>query len=495
MSISTALEAARSSLMATGVQASVVSRNVSGANQAGFSRKIAELNSWPGSGVYVAAIQRAADAGVFSNVLSATAASARQNALYDGLQKIASATVDDPQLDQSPTGQLANLKQALQQYATSPDNVTLAQAAVTAAKDMATSLNEATNTVQQARATADADIATSVNKINQLLSQFDTVNTTIVKGTIAGDDVTDYLDQRDSILTQLSQEIGITVAIRTNNDAAIYTDSGVPLYDKMARTVSYTPTNAYTPATVGNAVYVDGVPVTGASSVMPIQSGKIAGLADLRDNAAVTYQAQLDEIARGLIDAFKESDQSGAGLPDVPGLFTYPGAPAMPASATVSVGLAGAITVNPSVDPSSGGNVNLLRDGAISGNAAYNYNGSGAAGFSDRLQQLIGAMDASQPFDPAAQAKPAASVIDFASSSSSWIEALRQSTNNQAQYQTTLLDRSNSALSNVSGVNMDDEMALMLQVERTYSASSKLIATVDNMLNVLLAAVTPTVGA
>ena len=81
MSLSSTLNSARSSLMATGVQASVISRNVSGANQAGFSRKIAVLNTWPGNGVYVAAIQRAADAGLFSHVLTATATSARDDAL------------------------------------------------------------------------------------------------------------------------------------------------------------------------------------------------------------------------------------------------------------------------------------------------------------------------------------------------------------------------------------------------------------------------------
>jgi flagellar hook-associated protein 1 FlgK len=36
---------------------------------------------------------------------------------------------------------------------------------------------------------------------------------------------------------------------------------------------------------------------------------------------------------------------------------------------------------------------------------------------------------------------------------------------------------------------MDDEMSFMLQVERTFSASSKLIATVDQMLKDLLASV------
>lgn len=489
MSLTAALGSARSSLMASGVQSSVISRNIAGASELGYSRKIAVLDNFPGNGVYVAAIQRAASAGLFTNVLTATSASNKQSVIYDGLQKIAASTVDDPELDQSPTAQLNALKQALHQYATAPDNATLAQSAVASAKDMATALNQATRTVQSARENADADMATSVANINRLLAQFDTVNTAIVKGTGTGDDVTDYLDQRDSIISKLSQEIGVSVSIRPNGDAALYTDSGVVLYDKAARTVSFAPTNAYTAGTTGNAVYIDGVPVTGATSVMPLKSGKIAGLAELRDNATVTYQSQLDEIARGLIDAFREVDQSGAALPDVPGLFTYPGVPAMPAAATVSVGLAGTITVAASVDPASGGNPNLLRDGAISGNAAYTYNTTGAPGFSSRLQQLIDNMDAPQPFDAAAQGKPSGSVIDFASSSASWIENRRKTANDSAQYQNTLLDRSNTALSNVNGVNMDDEMSTMLQVERTYSASSKIISAVDDMLNTLLAAV------
>ena len=489
MSLTAALDSARASLMASGIQSSTISRNIAGASAAGYSRKIAVLDNLPGAGVYVAAIQRAASSGLYDNVLVATSASAKQNAILDGLQKISASIVDDPELGQSPTAQLNELKQALQQYANAPDNTTLAQAAVTSAKDMATALNQATKTVQTVREGADADMATSVANINQLLSQFDKVNSAIVRGTITGDDVTDYLDQRDTIVSKLSQEVGVSMTLRANGDAALYTDSGVVLFDKTARSVSFTATNVYTPGTTGNAVYIDGVPVTGANSVMPIKTGKLAGLSQLRDNAAVTYQSQLDEIARGLVVAFKEVDQSGAALPDRPGLFTYPGAPAMPASATVSVGLAGLISVAASVDPAQGGNPNLLRDGAISGNVAYRYNTAGNAGYSTRLQQLIGNMDASQPFDATTQGKPTGSLIDFASSSTSWIENQRKTADDNATYQNTLLDRSTAALSNVSGVNMDDEMSLMLQVERTYSASSKIISTVDEMLQSLLAAV------
>ena len=88
-----------------------------------------------------------------------------------------------------------------------------------------------------------------------------------------------------------------------------------------------------------------------------------------------------------------------------------------------------------------------------------------------------------------AEGKPNGSLIDFASSSTSWIENQRKTADSSVSYQKTLLERSTAALSNVSGVNMDDEMSLMLQVERTYSASSKIISTVDEMLQSLLAAV------
>jgi len=211
-------------------------------------------------------------------------------------------------------------------------------------------------------------------------------------------------------------------------------------------------------------------------------------LANARDNVAVTYQSQLDEIARGLVGAFAESDQSATPtLPDVPGLFTYPGAPAMPAGGTILIGLAGSITLNPSVDPAQGGDPSLLRDGGMSGNPAYVYNTSGGAAFTDRLQQLVDRLNGQQTFDPAAQASPSDSVSGFASSSAAWLQQMRQNTTADSDYKSALLQRSSDALSNATGVNLDEEMTLMLELERL-QASSRLITTIDSMLGSLLQA-------
>ena len=401
-----------------------------------------------------------------------------------------SATVDDPELDQSPTAQLNALKQALQQYANAPDNTTLAQAAVTSAKDMATALNQATQTVQSVREGADADMATSVENINQLLSQFQTVNTAIVKGTIAGDDVTDYLDQRDSIVSKLSQELGVTMSIRPNGDAALYTDSGVVLFDKTARAVSFAPTNAYTAGTTGNAVYIDGVPVTGANSVMPLKSGKLAGLAQLRDNATVTYQSQLDEVARGLINTFKESRpvRRRAARRARPLHLSRRAGDARERDRLgrprrhdhgCRIGRSG-----PGRQPQSAARRRDQRQRRLqiqhhrqcrlldAASAAHRQHGCVAAVRRDHARQAERQPDRLRVVVDELDRKPAQ-------------DRRRQ----RHQYQNTLLDRSTAALSNVSGVNMDDEMSLMLQVERTYSASSKIISTVDQMLQSLLAAV------
>ena len=332
-------------------------------------------------------------------------------------------------------------------------------------------------------------MAASVDHINTLLSQFEAVNREIVGGTRRGDDVTDQLDQRDQVLASLADEIGIRTVARSDGDMAIYTDSGLTLFDASARTVTFDQTLLYSPGTTGNAVYVDGVPVTDPQNPMATKTGRLAGLATVRDKLAVTYQSQLDEIARGLIGTFAESDQSATPtLPDVPGLFTYPGAPAMPPAGSILTGLAGSIILNPNADPAQGGDPNLLRDGAMSGNPAYLYNATGGAAFSDRIQQIVDLLNAPQSFDPASQGAPSASVADFAASSAGWLQQARQDTSNDADYKNALLQRSSEALSSATGVNLDEEMTLLLELERSYQASTRLITTIDNMLGALMQA-------
>lgn len=492
MSLSSALDTARSSLSVLSERTSVVSRNVANAGNDFASRKVAHtITKSVGQGVTLAGITRVTDQALFDNAVNANSAAGRYEALNASLDQL-NQTINDPEQDFSPAARLGKLGDAIQQFTTSPQDVVRAQSAVLAATDVADGLNAATKLVQQVRTRADQQIANSVNNLNNLLAHFQDVNKDVVNATRLGNDTTDLLDTRDKILTDISREIGIRTITRDNNDMAIYTDSGVTLFETQARTVSFDPTLALSPTDPGNAVFVDGVSVTGSTAALPISSGRIKGLAEIRDDVAVTYQNQLDEIARGLISAFSESDQSATPtLPPAAGLFTYSsasGAPAVPTAGTILPGLAGQIRVNPAVDPSQGGNPFLLRDGGING-AAYVYNSTGAAGFSDRLMQLQDNLHTPFSFDPAAQIDATATLTDYTANSVGWLQQTRQSTNTEFEFRTAVYERSVDSLTKVTNVNLDYEMTLLLDLERSYQATSRLISSVDTMFGSLLQAV------
>ena len=112
---------------------------------------------------------------------------------------------------------------------------------------------------------------------------------------------------------------------------AVFTDSGVTLFDRTPRSVTFSSTANFSAATQGQAVYADGVPITAQGSPLSIHTGRLAGLVSVRDNLGVTYQKQLDEIARGLITNFQETDQSATPTqPAQAGLFTNGGSLTVP---------------------------------------------------------------------------------------------------------------------------------------------------------------------
>jgi flagellar hook-associated protein 1 FlgK len=492
MSLSTAQSVALTSLSATSTHTSILSRNVAGSEDVNYHRKGALQVTGLNGTVRIASIGRAMDAVLFAGKLASTSATATQRSIVDSLNQL-EATINDPELDQSLSAKLGSLTNALQEYSVTPDDPILAQAVLSQASELARSLNEASDTVRDVREQADTDMANGVSRVNKLLTEFESVNRIITKGSQSGADITDQLDTRDRILSELSEEIGISTRTRGNNDMVIYTDSGVTLFETVPRQVSMLASPALAPGVSGNAVFIDGVPVTGPGAVMPIKSGQIYGASVIRDDVAVTYQNQLDEIARGLIKVFGEGNQVDPSQPNAAGLFIDGGDPTdpqlIPATVIVSPGLAGRISINPDADPSQpGGDLDRLRDGGLAG-AAYGYNTTGDAAFSGRIQGILTEIGRQQTFDPSTQADTTNSLAGFASSSVGWLEARRQIGDEALGYQTALLEQTTAALSNATGVNVNDEMALMMELERSYNASSMLLTTIDRMINSLLSAV------
>jgi flagellar hook-associated protein 1 len=433
VSLSSAGAIAMRSLGVISDQISVTSRNISGAGVAGVSEKIARVSSTE-TGVEFSGVGRATNGALFRNLLSANAQQESAGAVADALSRLDLAMgLSDSATSRSPATRIAKLSDALQTYSATPQDQTAAQIALSAAQDVVGSLRDAATAVQDERQRADQTIAADVAEVNGLLGKFATLNDSIVKATAAGQDVTDALDARDGLLTELSKKIGVSAVGRPTNDMVLYTDSGVTLYETTPRKVTFQATPTLTAGASGADVYIDGVRVTGPGAPLPLQSGSIVGLARVRDAIAPQYQTQLDEIARGLVVAFAENDQSGGGGSLLPGLFTYPGATTAPGATLIS-GLASQIDVAAAVDPLQGGSLARLRDGGVSGNAAYVYNASGAPAYADRLIELGKASAATQNFDPAAGLGATGTLAGVANGSNGWIAAQRQQIDGAATY-------------------------------------------------------------
>ena len=486
MSLSTALNIAQSALQTTSRQTSVVSRNVSDAQNPDYARRTAVVSSTaPGS--RVVQIQRATNEALFRQNLSALSSWSGQQALYAGMNRL-ELSVNGVDNTTSAATAIGRLQETLHLYSATPSNRNMAENVVNAARDVVRSLNDGTQAIQSFRAETDIEIKASVDDLNRLLAEFEENNRQIQGGTRAGRDVSDALDKRDALLKRIAEYTPISTFTRGDNDMVITTTDGTMLFETVPRAVTFTPSPGYSAGMDGNAIYIDGVPIRAMPGGEAGATGKLAGLVQLRDGVASTMQSQLDEIARGLVAAFAETDANGGPLPDAPGLFTWPGAPAMPAAGTLVDGLARSITVNASMDSNLGGNPLYLRDGGANG-AGYVANGGGGASYADLLIRYGDRLQAPMSFDADAGLGTTASVSAYSSNAIGWFEGLRQHAANSVEAKEALAVRSAEALSNATGVNVDAELSLLLDLEHTYEASARLIKAVDDMMVALLAAV------
>ncbi len=191
MSLSTAFSVISSSFAANSAQTAVVANNIANVNTPGYSREIANVATNSYGGADIASITREANAALLEQVSSSTSQAASQQAISDGLATLAK-TVDDSssatstsganQNGASPSAMLANLQAALSTYEVSPTSSSAADAVVSAASSLASSLNSGSATVEQVREQADQNMASSVGAINSLLNQFTAANNAVVTG-------------------------------------------------------------------------------------------------------------------------------------------------------------------------------------------------------------------------------------------------------------------------------------------------------------------------
>jgi len=486
MSLGSALQIAQNSLFNVTRQTNVVSRNVTDANNENYSRRTGVLES-TNLGSRVVVVRTGADKELTRASLLASSEAQAQKLISEQLDQL-NTSLNGIDGARSSSAMLEKLHESLQTYSANPSNSLMAQSVIDDARQLATNLNRQSSTLQSFSAGMDARISSDVANLNQLLSDFYDANSDVITATQTGGEVNDELDRRDQILRKISDIIPVNTITRNGNDLVLMTKGGATLFETLPRSVTFEANQVYSPGAQGNAIRIDGLPVLAGTGANTTAVGSLSALLQMRDSSVEKLQAQYDEISRSLITSFAEVDQTGGGAPALAGLFTWSGAPSVPAAGVQVVGLATQIQVNAAYDHNQGGQPSFLRDGGANG-AAYVSNSTGGASYSDQLISFVQRLDVTEGFDNQTGIGGSMSLMTFASQTNGWMSALRSTAAEAMATKDALHIRLSEKLSNQTGVNIDEEMAMLLQLEHSYEASARLISAVDEMLSTLMSTI------
>jgi flagellar hook-associated protein 1 FlgK len=464
--LTTALLAATSGLRAAQTGIDLVSRNVANATTVGYTRKTIPqtplIVGGEGQGVRLGLIERNVNARLQLEVrdgLSQTAAYQVRDNFLSRFELVFGKPGDNTTV----AHQLGQLTDAFRQLSTNPDVITTQTTVISRAEALASGLNVVANRVQGLRTEAEDQIKTSVDNINAKLTAIDDLNGQIAQARSLGQSTADLEDRRDTFLNDLSKEIDISYFERQNGEVWIQTKGGQALLDITVHTVSFnnvaqlTPQHAY-------PLGLDGVMIDGFDVTTSLTGGRLKGLFDLRDTILPQAQLQLDSLAANLTTLLSGEDLE---------LFNDAGVTFNPANTT---GFANRITVNQVVKD----NPWRTRDGTVV--ATQNPN----TGDTALPLAIVDMFESVQTFPGSTGLGTSFTLAGYASAFVAFQGTQRANTEDALMNKSALTESLQTRLANDSGVNVDRELALMIELQNSYAANAKMVQAVKEMFDQLL---------
>ena len=325
-------------------------------------------------------------------------------------------------------------------------------------------------------------LGASLNDLNKWTGMVAELNQKIVSSESNGSAANDLRDQRNETLKMISGLIAGSTYENEDGSVTFVTTNGLLLVDRA---------QSWKLSQNGADIYWNQIPTDVSDR---LQGGKIGGLLDLRDETLPQYAANLDEMAGTLIQEVNDLHYSGFNLngadqiyffenfqapPNVPNTGDYTGAAAFIGLSTGANGVkdnpeniaaAEANSPGPPPGPLPGDNRNALKILSIQTDATlsikkWTYADRGAT---------------------ASSVTTTSSLDDYYRTLVGDIGVLTEGMNQQYDFTKTLVDNLNDVRDSVSGVNLDEEMTKLMEMQSAYKAAAKLVTVADELFTAIL---------
>ncbi|HKN04442.1 MAG TPA: flagellar hook-associated protein FlgK [Buttiauxella sp.] len=316
---SSLINSAMSGLGAAQAALNTVSNNISNYNVTGYNRQTTVLSQsqstlaaggWIGNGVQVSGVQREYDAFITNQLRAAQTQSSGLNTQYQQMSKI------DNMLSGS-TNTLATTMQSfftgLQTLVSNSEDPAARQALLGNASGLVNQFKVTDQYLRDQDKQVNTAIQSNVEQINNYTSQIANLNNQISRltGVGAGAAPNDLLDQRDQLVSELNQIVGVEVSIQDSGTYNVSIANGLTLVqgdraNKLAAVSSSADPSRITVA------YVD--PASGTIEIPESQlnNGTLGGVLNFRSEDLDSARNRLGQLALAFGDAINQ--QHGKGI-------------------------------------------------------------------------------------------------------------------------------------------------------------------------------------
>ncbi|AMO56384.1 hypothetical protein GZ77_06200 [Endozoicomonas montiporae] len=421
----------------------VTSTNIANASVAGYSRQQTMFSTSGTGGVYVSDIQRVTDQFYVSQVQSASTSLGYATTLASQ-NNLLEVTLSNESMSLSPA--LNDFFNSLDSAQADPMDIAYRQEVLFGAENVASRFNGLVTDMNKQLDEVNKQVDVMVGEANTLMNRVAELNKEIQMAEAAGGASSALLDERDRSVQQLSELLGVQSMIQSDNTVNLFLPSGEPLVTGGTATELV--------VEKGNSPWDSSIALKTGGHTKTINDvgGAVQGQLDFRDDVLAPAFDELMLIGEVLADEFNAVLTQGYDLNGEPGepLFEFT------ANGELKVLIDDPSKLAFSSDPEEPGNNDVLMQ--LSDLRHEKWEELGDLSFNDAYNGMV--------IEVAGKASDAMNRYDAAS---------------------LIYNEANNNLASVAGVNMDEEAANLIVFQQAYAANAKVIASANDMMNMLLA--------
>ncbi|QQG66004.1 flagellar hook-associated protein FlgK [Desulfobulbus oligotrophicus] len=459
-SLLNALNAGKTSLLTNQKSIEVVGTNIANINTAGYSRQRADLSDVPalnfgdffiGQGVAVTSVSRDYNLFINQQLQSKSIEYGEETGKSNSLAELE--RVFNIGKDNLAT-QINEFFDAWRELTTNPNGQVERDIVIQRGQFLGDAFQGITTELDTIQQNMNTEIAAEIDGLNEKIAEVARLNERISMVEVAGQSANAARDQRDVLLNELSEALGVQSYTDNRGMVNLLLPGGMPLVQgNMASTI--------TTVSNGTDVHLQ-LQVAGSTlEVFPENlGGKMKGMFTIRDEFIAGLRQDLNTLARDFTEAINTEHRSGYGSDGVSGRDFFldmatlgpNDVPSRNVRVVLTDGSQVAAAGNPAAAP--GDNEAALRIAQLE-------TGHKVAGTKDTFDSFYSTIVATVGIEAARNRLALSGARD----------ATVQLQNLRDGY---------------SGVSLEEEMIDLIQFQRGFESSAKFLATVDEMISTLL---------